>query len=91
MGVIDLEKAVWPKSKKFVLGDQVVLGWVKGLGLEGGPTQYQSQSLGTINAGAVTTFSNYAVISENRLYKKPRGTPEKLAILYGCALPTGVG
>lgn len=82
---------IGPKSKKFVVGDQVVLGWVKGLGLEGGPTKYKSQSLGTVNAGAVTTFSNYAVISENRLYKKPKGTPEKLAVLYGCALPTGVG
>lgn len=80
-----------PGSKKFNVGDQVVLGWIKSSGLDGGPTQYYSQSLGKINAGAVTTFSNYAVISENRLYKKPKGTPDRLSVLYGCALPTGAG
>lgn len=83
--------AIGPGVTKFVNGDDVVLGWLVGDGLEGGPKKYSSESIGTINAGAVTAFSNFAVISENRLYKKPATTPDHLAVLYGCALPTGVG
>lgn len=83
--------AVGPGVTKFIEGDIVVLGWVVGEGLEGGPKKYFSKSVGTINAGPVTAFSNFAVISENRLYKKPISTPDYLAVLFGCALPTGVG
>tara|TARA_B110000977_G_scaffold118798_1_gene153260 strand:+ start:96 stop:1175 length:1080 start_codon:yes stop_codon:yes gene_type:complete len=83
--------AVGPGVTKFVKGDDVVLGWIVGDGLDGGPKVYSSETMGTINAGAVTAFSDFAVISENRLYKKPSTTPDHLAVLYGCALPTGVG
>lgn len=83
--------AVGPGVTKFVKGDDVVLGWLVGDGLEGGPKVYSSETMGTINAGAVTAFSDFAVISENRLYKKPATTPDHLSVLYGCALPTGVG
>lgn len=82
---------IGPGVKKFKVGDDVVLGWIVGDGLDGGPSKYSSATLGTINAGAVTAFSDFAVISENRLYKKPANTPDHLAVLYGCALPTGVG
>jgi S-(hydroxymethyl)glutathione dehydrogenase / alcohol dehydrogenase len=83
--------SVGPNVTKFVKGDDVVLGWLVGDGLEGGAKIYSSETMGVINAGAVTAFSDYAVISENRLYKKPATTPDHLAVLYGCALPTGVG
>lgn len=82
---------VGPGVSKFKKNDDVVVGWVVGDGAEGGPKSYNSKSLGKINAGSVTTFSDYSVISENRLYKKPVNTPDRLAVLYGCALPTGVG
>ncbi|MGJ8692767.1 MAG: alcohol dehydrogenase catalytic domain-containing protein [Thalassotalea sp.] len=75
---------------KVAVGDKVVLGWIKGDGLDAGGTVYQ-QGQRSINAGAVTTFSNYAVVSENRLTKLPNNFPEKTAVLLGCALPTGAG
>lgn len=85
--VIDLGEGV----TKVTEGDHVILGWIKGEGLDGGPCKYIGPSLETINSGAVTTFSEYAVVSENRLVLKPPHTPSDLAVLYGCALPTGAG
>lgn len=76
---------------KVAVNDEVVLGWIKGEGLEGGACQYQTSDGLIINSGAVTTFSNYAVVSENRITKKPTHTPNELAVLYGCAIPTGLG
>ncbi|MCU7555012.1 zinc-binding dehydrogenase [Alteromonas sp. ASW11-19] len=70
--------------------DKVVLGWIKGTGLDAGSTQYSSP-IGTINAGAVTTFSEYSVVSENRCYPLPTGIGLKEGVLFGCALPTGMG
>ena len=71
--------------------DEVILGWIKGEGLEGGGTQYKTADGLIINSGSVTTFSEYAIISENRLTLKPENTPSELAVLYGCAVPTGLG
>ena len=85
--VIEIGKDV----TKFCAGDKVILGWIKGEGANISSSLYYSASLGEINAGAVTTFSNYALVSENRAYSLPANTPEKLAFLYGCALPTGAG
>jgi len=71
--------------------DEVVLGWIKGEGLEGGGCQYRTADGLTINSGSVTTFSEYVIVSENRLIIKPTHTPSELAVLYGCAVPTGLG
>ena len=71
-------------------GDWVVLGWIKGVGLEGGGTRY-SQGERTLNAGGVTTFNEAAVVSENRLTPLPEGVPLDIGVLFGCALPTGAG
>jgi S-(hydroxymethyl)glutathione dehydrogenase/alcohol dehydrogenase len=75
---------------KVRVGDDVVLGWIKGQGLDAGGCQYQ-QGNRMINSGAVTTFSTYAVVSENRVVKLPEGISRKTAVLLGCALPTGAG
>ena len=75
---------------KVSLSDTVVLGWIKGDGLDAGGCQYQ-QGDRLINSGAVTTFSTYAVVSENRVVKLPEGISKKTAVLLGCALPTGAG
>lgn len=77
-------------SNKFSVGDKVVLGWIKGDGIDSGGCQYQHGDR-VINAGAVTTFSDYAVVSENRLVVLPSGIDERIAVLLGCALPTGAG
>lgn len=72
-------------------GDAVVLGWIKGDGINAAGAKYPTESGITINSGCVTTFSNYTVVSENRLVKLPEGTPKDIGVLYGCALPTGAG
>lgn len=71
-------------------GDQVVLGWIRGEGLDAGGCQYDSP-IGKINAGGVTTFSEYTVVSENRCVVLKDDFPMDLAVLFGCALPTGAG
>jgi len=75
---------------KFQIGDEVILTWIKCEGLEEQGAEYLSQGE-IINSGPVTTFSNYSVVSENRIIKKPKNLGFDTAILFGCALPTGAG
>lgn len=75
---------------KVEVGDQVVLGWIKGQGLDGGGCKY-THGTRKINAGGVTTFMTHAVVSENRCVKLPAGIPLDIAVLFGCAVPTGAG
>lgn len=75
---------------KFNKGDEVVLSWIKSTGLETGGGTLDADGM-KINYGPISTFSNYSIISENRLIKKPEGFSFKLATLFGCALPTGSG
>lgn len=72
-------------------GDEVILGWVKGEGLEAFGAVYKTLTGEKINSGRVTTFSNYTVVSESRVYKKPKNLSFESAVLFGCALPTGAG
>jgi S-(hydroxymethyl)glutathione dehydrogenase/alcohol dehydrogenase len=76
--------------KKVKRGDSVVLTWIKGIGAECGGTQYRKGDL-IINAGFVTTFSDYAVVSENRCVRITQDIPMDIAALLGCAVPTGAG
>ncbi len=75
---------------KVKAGDYVCLSWIKGKGLDGINSQYR---LGNriINAGAVTTFSDYAVVSENRIVKIPSSVSPEVASIVGCAVATGCG
>ena len=77
--------------EKVKLGDHVVLSWIKGKGANVNSSKYCTSSGKEINAGAVTTFSEYAVISENRCVKLPVEIPLNMGALLGCAIPTGVG
>jgi len=79
---------VGPGVTKVSSGDEVILTWIKGEGLEAPGAQYRCGEQ-TINSGQVTTFSNYTVVSENRVVKKPVELPFDTAVLFGCALPTG--
>lgn len=70
--------------------DQAILSWIKGSGANVMGTQY-SWAGRKVNSGAITTFSRYSVISENRLTPLPNRIDMKEAALLGCAVPTGVG
>jgi S-(hydroxymethyl)glutathione dehydrogenase/alcohol dehydrogenase len=73
-------------------GDLVVLGWIKGSGLECGGVNYHCDRLPQkLSAGGVTTFNEYALVSENRVVPLPEGVPLDIAVLFGCAVPTGAG
>ena len=71
-------------------GDWVILGWIKGDGLDGGGIRYLHSGQ-RINAGGVTTFNEKAVVGENRVTHLPKGVPLDVGVLFGCALPTGAG
>ena len=76
---------------KVTIGDRVILGWIKGDGAESTGTTYKSIDGKTINAGQITTFSDYTVVSENRVTICPPNVSDEIAVLFGCALPTGAG
>jgi S-(hydroxymethyl)glutathione dehydrogenase/alcohol dehydrogenase len=81
---------VGPGVTKVKTGDAVILSWIKGGGADV-PGSVYGWNGRPVNAGAITTFSTYSVISENRLTKLPAGMSMRLAALVGCAVPTGVG
>lgn len=72
------------------VGDRCVAHWRKGDGVESDFPRYRMGDK-TITGGKVTTFSNYSVISENRLTPVPNNTPVELCALLGCGLSTALG
>ena len=82
--------AVGPGVRHIQPGDRVVLHWRKGLGIESVPPKYRWEGK-TLNAGWVTTFNEYAVVSENRLTAIPADSDMEVAALFGCAVTTGFG
>ena len=82
--------SVGPGVKKVKKNDEVILSWIKGEGLDVSGAIFKNRKQ-YINSGPVTTFSNYSIVSENRVYKKPKYLSYKTAVLFGCALPTGCG
>lgn len=71
-------------------GDTVVMHWRKGRGIEAATPKY-TWGERTVNAGWITTFNQYAVISENRLTPIPADSDLEVAPLFGCAVTTGFG
>lgn len=77
--------------KKVKVNDRVILTWIKGEGIDAGGSVLETDDRRKVNAGPVTTFSEYTVVSENRVIPCPDRIPDYLAVLLGCALPTGAG
>jgi S-(hydroxymethyl)glutathione dehydrogenase/alcohol dehydrogenase len=71
-------------------GDHVVLHWRKGAGIHARPATYFRGDT-PVNSGWVTTFSQYSVVSENRLTPVPKDVPFEIAALMGCAVTTALG
>jgi len=70
--------------------DKVVLHWRPSLGIEAAPPIY-SWDERQVNAGWITTFNEYAIVSENRLTAIPEDSDMEVAALFGCAVTTGFG
>lgn len=71
-------------------GDHVVMHWRKGLGINSKLPVYK---LGDVNVGGgwITTFNEYAIVSENRLTRIDKNIPFEIAALMGCAVTTALG
>lgn len=82
--------SVGPGVKTVSKGDLVVLHWRKGVGIESETPKYLWKGK-KVNAGWVTTFNKYAIVSENRCTSIPPETDKELAALFGCAITTGFG
>jgi Zn-dependent alcohol dehydrogenase len=80
---------IGPGVKKVKVSDQVIMHWMKGSGIESEPPLYKLNNE-IINAGWVTTFNEYAVVSENRITKF-EGEEKPEYSLLGCAIPTALG
>jgi S-(hydroxymethyl)glutathione dehydrogenase / alcohol dehydrogenase len=71
-------------------GDTVVLHWRPNQGIQCQPPAYKWRGE-KLNAGWVTTFNDYAVISENRMTVIAPDYDLKVAPLLGCAVTTAAG
>jgi S-(hydroxymethyl)glutathione dehydrogenase/alcohol dehydrogenase len=75
---------------KVKVSDHVVVTWIKGAGINAGGAVYTCGNK-KINSGPVSTFLQYAVISENCLVPISKDMPLKQAALLGCSFATGAG
>jgi S-(hydroxymethyl)glutathione dehydrogenase/alcohol dehydrogenase len=87
-GAVVLE--VGPDVTHVAPGDRVVCHWRPGAGIDAGGSVYKWNGR-NVNAGPITTFQKYAVISENRLTKVPPETDFELCCLLADTLTTGFG
>jgi S-(hydroxymethyl)glutathione dehydrogenase/alcohol dehydrogenase len=70
--------------------DSVIMHWMKGSGIESALPKYSWRGK-PLNAGLITTFNQYAVVSENRVTKLTEDLRLDHACLLGCGLSTGLG
>ena len=82
--------AIGPGVRHVGPADKVVLHWRKGPGIES-PTPAYTWNGSKVNAGWLTTFNEYSVVSENRLTRIPPDSDMEVAALFGCAVTTGFG
>jgi len=71
-------------------GDTVCMHWRPSLGLQSDTPNYDWNG-SKVNAGWVTTFNEFAVVSENRLTPVPHDFDKKIVPLFGCAVTTAMG
>ena len=81
---------IGPGVKTLNEGDRVCLHWRKGGGIQSNPPRYKWKG-NVLNAGWITTFNNYAVVSENRCTKVSDDISDDNVALFGCAVTTGFG
>jgi len=81
---------VGPGVKTINRNDHVVMHWRPSDGIQSEAPSYVCDGK-KVNAGWVTTFNEYAVVSENRLTPIPKDFDLRLAPLFGCAVTTAMG
>jgi S-(hydroxymethyl)glutathione dehydrogenase/alcohol dehydrogenase len=82
---------VGPGVGKIIPDDHVILHWRPSSGINSATPRY-TYGGEVINAGWVTTFNEYAIVSENRMTRIDlKGINPIIAPLLGCALTTALG
>ncbi|MDC0442682.1 zinc-binding dehydrogenase [Gammaproteobacteria bacterium] len=76
---------------KDIIGKTAVLHWMKGDGIQSSTPIYFDKQNKKINAGWVTTFNEYAVVSQNRVTVIDSKKNLDQNALFGCAASTGLG
>jgi Zn-dependent alcohol dehydrogenase len=82
--------AIGELVKSVSVGDKVVLHWMPGAGIQSDPAKYVWNDK-VLNAGWVTTLSEFTVISENRCTKITTTISPMHLPLLGCAATTAAG
>jgi len=82
--------AVGPGVKFIRPEHRVIMHWRRGLGVEADFPRYVWGDK-TVGGGLVTTFNEYALVSENRLTPIADNVSHEVAALMGCAVTTGLG
>ncbi len=83
-------REVGPEVTTVKPDDHVVAHWRPGAGVQSRPPKYKRGSQ-TINAGWITTFNHWAVLSENRVTRIPEDLDLEIAALLADTLTTGFG
>jgi len=81
---------IGPGVRKVEPGDHVVMHWTKGAGIDSAPPRFKWDGA-VVSAGWATTFSDYTIVSENRVTPIPKDLKFDVAALLGCAVTTGLG
>lgn len=87
---VGIVEDIGPGVTKVRPGDQAVLSWIRGCGLPGEPIRYVSPR-GCVNAGPVAVFCESPVVSEQCVTRIDPPVDPEVAVLAGCAIPTGAG
>ena len=85
-----LVREVGPSVTHVNPDDHVVLHWRPGAGIDAGSSEYHLGDR-SINAGPITTFQQFTVVSENRLTPIPKNVDFETAALLADTLTTGFG
>jgi S-(hydroxymethyl)glutathione dehydrogenase/alcohol dehydrogenase len=84
-------REIGPEVRHVKAGDRVVAHWRPGLGIESGGSTYRRSDGSAVNAGNITTFQRYTIVSENRLTVVPADIDFETCALLADTLTTGFG
>jgi S-(hydroxymethyl)glutathione dehydrogenase/alcohol dehydrogenase len=84
-------REIGPSVTKVSTGNKVIISWIDGVGIKSRSPIFKAIDGRKIHSGLGTTFSEFSVVSENKIYIAPLGFPDEFIPQFGCALLTGGG